>query len=405
MLADGRGSLPANIVHQPHRTPRGVRLLQRRPRCHRLPTHLGLARRCSRRWFHHLHRRDDRAPSADSSTQSSATPSTTTRWASTWVPQSAPDAASEPVARKTFTKPRTSVTRVVGIRTLVVPDSIRSGSTGSGTGTWCAQNSTAEPEPRPLSVTATWVTPTARSSTSHRTTFPPPKPPDEPPSVTDIRVLAISRERDGRYVVDVESTDPTGGRSGPEDSYLWTVCSSAPARSAPPNCWYAPRRRARCPNLNEHVGKGWGTNGDAGMVRSFGFSDGTAQAAPSASRIVDESGMPLSLENWYVPGLPVNIGMLGTLGMTLDSQRADFAYDGGSDRVVLNWPKNGQRRHRRGTTRRPEQDGLRRHHAAVRPAVRERTSIPRSPRIPSAVRFWARPPTATGESRATTACT
>ena len=89
MLADGRGVFRRNIVHQPHRTPRGVRLLQRRPRCHRLPTHLGLARRCSRRWFHHLHRRDDRAPSADSSTQSSATPSTTTRWRPPGTPKCA----------------------------------------------------------------------------------------------------------------------------------------------------------------------------------------------------------------------------------------------------------------------------------------------------------------------------
>lgn len=154
------------------------------------------------------------------------------------------------------------------------------------------------------------------------------------------QVLAISRERDGRYVVDVESTDPTGGVLARKTLTCDRLFLGAGSIGTSELLVRAQATGA-LPNLNEHVGKGWGTNGDAGMVRSFGFSDGTAQAAPSASRIVDESGMPLSLENWYVPGLPVNIGMLGTLGMTLDSQRADFAYDGGSDRVVLNWPKNG----------------------------------------------------------------
>ena len=154
------------------------------------------------------------------------------------------------------------------------------------------------------------------------------------------QVLAISRERDGRYVVDVESTDPTGAVLARKTLTCDRLFLGAGSIGTSELLVRAQATGA-LPNLNEHVGKGWGTNGDAGMVRSFGFSDGTAQAAPSASRIVDESGMPLSLENWYVPGLPVNIGMLGTLGMTLDSQRADFAYDGGSDRVGLNWPKNG----------------------------------------------------------------
>ncbi len=154
------------------------------------------------------------------------------------------------------------------------------------------------------------------------------------------QVLAISRERDGRYVVDVESTDPTGAVLARKTLTCDRLFLGAGSIGTSELLVRAQATGA-LPNLNEHVGKGWGTNGDAGMVRSFGFSDGTAQAAPSASRIVDESGMPLSLENWYVPGLPVNIGMLGTLAMTLDSQRADFAYDGGSHRGVLNWPKNG----------------------------------------------------------------
>lgn len=117
------------------------------------------------------------------------------------------------------------------------------------------------------------------------------------------QVLAISRERNGRYVVDVESTDPTGGVLARKTLTCDRLFLGAGSIGTSELLVRAQATGA-LPNLNEHVGKGWGTNGDAGMVRSFGFSDGTAQAAPSASRIVDESGMPLSLENWYVPAYP-----------------------------------------------------------------------------------------------------
>ncbi|MCJ0906292.1 GMC oxidoreductase [Rhodococcus sp. ARC_M6] len=154
------------------------------------------------------------------------------------------------------------------------------------------------------------------------------------------QALSIGRERDGRYIVEVESSDPTGmvlSRRTITCDRLFLGAGSIGTSEL----LVRAQATGALPNLNEHIGKGWGTNGDGAMVRSFGFSDGNAQAAPSASRIVDETGMPLSLENWHVPGVPVNIGLLGSLGMTLDSQRADFTYDAQSNRVVLNWPKNG----------------------------------------------------------------
>ncbi|MDZ7913450.1 MAG: GMC oxidoreductase [Rhodococcus sp. (in: high G+C Gram-positive bacteria)] len=154
------------------------------------------------------------------------------------------------------------------------------------------------------------------------------------------QVLSIGRETSGRYTVDVESTDPARrvlARKTITCDKLFLGAGSIGTTEL----LVRAQATGTLPNLNEHIGKGWGTNGDAAMVRSFGFSDGLAQASPSASRIVDESGMPLTMENWYVPGLPLNIGMLGSLGMTLNPQRADFSYDAGSNRVTLNWPKNG----------------------------------------------------------------
>lgn len=154
------------------------------------------------------------------------------------------------------------------------------------------------------------------------------------------QVLSIGREKDGRYVVDVESSDPTGAvltrRTITCDRLFLGAGSIGTSELL-----VRAQATGALPKLNEHIGKGWGTNGDGAMVRSLGFSDGSAQAAPSASRIVDETGLPLSLENWHAAGVPVNIGMLASLGMTLDPQRADFSFDARADRVVLNWPQNG----------------------------------------------------------------
>ncbi|MGU3435888.1 GMC oxidoreductase [Actinomycetes bacterium M1A6_2h] len=98
------------------------------------------------------------------------------------------------------------------------------------------------------------------------------------------------------------------------------------------------------PNLNEHVGQGWGTNGDAALVRGMTAEGiGGVQASPSASRITDESGTPLTLENWYVPGSPVDLSLIGSLGMVLDPTRGRFVYDRGTDAVRLDWPDAGNR--------------------------------------------------------------
>lgn len=96
-------------------------------------------------------------------------------------------------------------------------------------------------------------------------------------------------------------------------------------------------------NLNAEVGKGWGTNGDTTVVRSLALTGGITQASPSASRVHDAaSGLPVTLENWYVPGLPVDLGVIGSLGMVFDqTHRGDFRYDPATGSVKLNWAADG----------------------------------------------------------------
>lgn len=92
------------------------------------------------------------------------------------------------------------------------------------------------------------------------------------------------------------------------------------------------------PNLNEFVGQGWGPNGDSAMIRFVNDTDYGPQSAIIATRILDESRAPTSLENFmYVPLYLNYRGLLCSLAMTLDPTRGSFVYNAATDRVDLNW--------------------------------------------------------------------
>ncbi|PWJ53610.1 cholesterol oxidase [Quadrisphaera granulorum] len=150
-------------------------------------------------------------------------------------------------------------------------------------------------------------------------------------------VQSIGREANGRYRVDLQVIRPDGTvvstRSVTCDRLFLGAGSIGTSELL-----VRARATGALPDLNEHVGQGWGSNGDAAVTRSFAPSRGIVQAAPSASRILDERGMPVTLENWYAPGVPVNAGIIGSLGMTLDDTRGSFRYDTARDDVVLDFP-------------------------------------------------------------------
>ncbi|MBO0856053.1 MAG: GMC family oxidoreductase, partial [Nocardia sp.] len=56
------------------------------------------------------------------------------------------------------------------------------------------------------------------------------------------------------------------------------------------------------------------------------------------------SGMPLSLESWYIPGIPVDTGALASLGLVIDPTRARITYDARRDAATMNWPREAQDR-------------------------------------------------------------
>ncbi|MEV5836382.1 GMC oxidoreductase [Nocardia sp. NPDC052112] len=157
------------------------------------------------------------------------------------------------------------------------------------------------------------------------------------------RVDAIAEETGaaGRYAVTVTKLAPTGEvlRTRTLTCDMLFLAAGSVGTS---ELLVRARETGALPNLNEHVGEGWGGNGDVALARPASSPVVGTQGAAPASRILDEAGAPVSLENWFVPGVtPLDIGILGSLGIVLDDTRGRFVYDPADGRVNLRWPDNG----------------------------------------------------------------
>jgi cholesterol oxidase len=146
----------------------------------------------------------------------------------------------------------------------------------------------------------------------------------------------------GRYLVDVISRSVTGEvleRSTLTCDRLFLAAGSIGTSEL----LVKAQAEGTLANLNEHIGQNWGTNGDAIVVRSFANMEGLTQGTPSASLIHDtRNGMPVTFENWYAPGVPVNVGIIGSLGMAFDkTHRGRFAWNSMTGKADLQWAKDG----------------------------------------------------------------
>ncbi|WP_405133884.1 GMC oxidoreductase [Nocardia sp. NBC_01388] len=155
------------------------------------------------------------------------------------------------------------------------------------------------------------------------------------------RVDAIAQDANGKYVVSVTKLAPTGQVLATRTLTCDRLFLGAGSVGTSELLVRAQATGA-LPRLNEHIGDGWGTNGDVVLARAESSLAGVGSGVPSASRIADESGMPLTLENWYVPGIPVDTGAIASLGIALDPTRARFGYDAARDTVGLSWPRGAQ---------------------------------------------------------------
>ncbi|MFF3566627.1 GMC oxidoreductase [Nocardia jiangxiensis] len=157
------------------------------------------------------------------------------------------------------------------------------------------------------------------------------------------RVDAIGVEpgAPGRYTVAVTKLAPTGEALGTRTLTCDKLFLAAGSIGTSELLVRA-RATGALPNLNEHIGEGWGGNGDVALSRPLETFDVGVQGAPSASRILDEAGMPVALENWFIPGTSFfDTTVLGSLGIVLDDTRGRFVYDPADGSVVLQWPPGG----------------------------------------------------------------
>lgn len=157
------------------------------------------------------------------------------------------------------------------------------------------------------------------------------------------RVDAIAEEpgATGRYTVAVTKLAPTGEvlRTRTLTCDMLFLAAGSIGTS---ELLVRARATGALPNLSEHIGEGWGGNGDVALARPLSTPDVGTQGTPSASRILDEVGAPVSLENWFIPGTtPFDTTLLASLGIVLDDTRGRFVCDPSDGRVDLQWPADG----------------------------------------------------------------
>ncbi|MCL2091723.1 MAG: GMC oxidoreductase [Micrococcales bacterium] len=177
-------------------------------------------------------------------------------------------------------------------------------------------------------------------------------------------VTAIGQEANGRYWVRFDVINPFGSIVRKDVTVTCDRLVLGAGSIGSTELLLRARHAGTLQNVNEHVGQGWGTNGDAAVIVRHSPSTGLTQGNPSPSRILDEgrNRLPVTFENWAVPGVGANpsligLGLIASLGMTLDDTRSGFSYNPGADRsasrtqmrmdgkpdggVTLDWPSTG----------------------------------------------------------------
>ncbi|MGB3771078.1 MAG: GMC oxidoreductase [Rhodococcus sp. (in: high G+C Gram-positive bacteria)] len=154
-------------------------------------------------------------------------------------------------------------------------------------------------------------------------------------------VTAVTRDANGRYALTLDVLDPAAQVTSTRTVTCDSLFLGAGSMGTSTLLVHA-RDNGLLPDLNEHVGEGWGTNGDAALVRGMSLEGyGVVQGSPCASKISDDTGPPVTLENWYVPGSPQDLTLIGSLGMVMDPTRGRFVWDDASRSVRLLWPESG----------------------------------------------------------------
>ena len=155
------------------------------------------------------------------------------------------------------------------------------------------------------------------------------------------RVIDIAQQSSENYRVTVEEIDETGRVLQTKEittTYLFLAAGSVGTTEL----LVKARELGNLPNLNEEVGQGWGTNGNAMFMRSVNELTGRMQAGPIIKMILDynNAASPSSVEPGFFP-IGQECGCLLYLLIALDTERGSFSYDSATNKVELMWPGSG----------------------------------------------------------------
>ena len=165
----------------------------------------------------------------------------------------------------------------------------------------------------------------------------------------------IGQDRRGRYTVDLRVVDPTGevleSRTVTCDRLVLGAGSIGTSE-----LFVRARAEGTLKHLDDSVGEGFGTNGDAAMVQFISLSKGLSQGSPSATTVLDASlDMPARMESWYTLGVQVNAGIIGSLGIGHGPAAREVRPQCRQGRRHRRLARGRQQGHRRGPARDAEQ--------------------------------------------------
>lgn len=158
------------------------------------------------------------------------------------------------------------------------------------------------------------------------------------------RVSDITQAASGKYVVSVERIDETGKVLYTKEittTYLFFGAGSIGTTEL----LLKARETKSLPNLNEQVGKGWGTNGSILFSCFVNQPTGQWQGAPIIKSVFDAENphTPASIKSAFA-GIGVDRHFLLHYLMGLDTERGEFAYNPVNQKAELMWPAHGMAR-------------------------------------------------------------
>ena len=155
------------------------------------------------------------------------------------------------------------------------------------------------------------------------------------------RVIDVTEERSGRYVVMVEQIDEMG-RVVETKKITTTYLFLAAGSVGTTELLVKARELGSLPNLNEEVGLGWGTNGNVMFTRVVNELTGKMQGGPVIKGILDYDNRETAaaIESVFFP-IGIECSCLLHLMLALDTERGQFSYDTATNRVELMWSAGG----------------------------------------------------------------